>query len=232
MSMASPTLRSSSTMVPRPSFRSWLTSMPLLPRTAETVTGTSNTASRSAAECFGVASAGASVLSSAAALAPPASWLRSGRSTLSVAMGLSFHLMRKTAGNQGGEGFFDDGFAAFGAATAPLDAAIGARHGGIGRDHQAAFIAFLMRDIGQARLERLYHGGRGAQGDARFADGLMHGLAQGIFHVAGGQGGKGGRRDLPGHGKRQAGGFVPQRLDLGMACVQGGAHGDGEGGES
>src|SRR3954469_9088995 len=230
MSMASPTLRSSSTTVPRPSFSSWLTSMPLLPRTAETVTGTSNTASRSAAECFGVASIGASVLSSAAAPPPPASWLRSGRSTLSVAMELSFHL-RKTAGNQGCEGFFDDGFAAFGAAAAPLDAAIGARHGGGGGDHQAAFITFLMGDIGQARLQCLDHGGRGPQGNARLADGLMHGLAQGIFHITRRQSRKSGGGDLPRHRQRQAGGFVPYRLDLGMADVQGGADGDGEGGK-
>src|SRR5215471_208400 len=49
MSMASPTLRSSSSTVPGPSFKSCPTSIRERPSTAETCTGTSNTASRSAA---------------------------------------------------------------------------------------------------------------------------------------------------------------------------------------
>src|SRR5262245_43836945 len=173
MSMASPTLRSSSTMVPLPSFRSWLTSMPLLPRTALTVTGTSNTASRSAAECFGAASAGPLALSRAALPGPP-SWLRSGRSTLSVAIGLSFHSVRETVGDERAERLFDDLFAAFGAAAAPFDAAVRAGHGRIGGEQHAAFIAFFMGDIGQARLQGGDHRRGGAQGDARFANGLVH----------------------------------------------------------
>src|ERR1700761_5342823 len=133
MSMASPTLRSSSTTVFLPSLSSWLTSIELLPSTAETVTGTSNTASRSAAECFGAASAGPSEFSSALAW-PGASWLRSGRSTLSVAMGLSFHDGRETVVDQGGENLLDRFFAALGAAAAPSDAAVAGGHGRVGRD--------------------------------------------------------------------------------------------------
>src|SRR5258705_13034619 len=49
MSMASPTRRSSSSTVPGPSFNSSPTSILERPSTAETCTGTSNTASRSAA---------------------------------------------------------------------------------------------------------------------------------------------------------------------------------------
>src|SRR5471030_1434016 len=177
MSMASPTLRSSSMMVPLPSFKSWLTSIPLLPSTALTVTGTSKTASRSAAECLGAVSAGPSALSSAAGTPEAASWLRSGRSTLSVAMGLSFHvrrghvrrghirsghLMRETVSNKGGQRLFDDLFAAFGAAAAPFDAAIVARHGQVGGDHHASLIALFMGDSGQARFQHLGNGGRGA----------------------------------------------------------------------
>src|SRR3954463_1724856 len=49
MSIASPTRRSSSSTVPGPSFNNSLTSILERPSTAETCTGTSNTASRSAA---------------------------------------------------------------------------------------------------------------------------------------------------------------------------------------
>src|SRR5882757_3793476 len=173
--MASPTLRSSSTMVPRPSFNSWLTSIPLLPSTALTVTGTSNTASRSAAVCLGAASIGMSVLSNAPEEPGAPSWLRSGRSTLSVAMRLSFHCVREMTGNKGIQRVFDDAFAAFGTAAAPLDAAIGAGHGGIGGDLHASLITFLMGNVGQPGFQHLGHRGGGAQGDARFGDRLMHG---------------------------------------------------------
>src|SRR3954471_12928590 len=185
MSIASPTLRSNSTMVPRPSFSSWLTSIPLLPSTALTVTGTSNTASKSAAVCLGAASIGMSALSSAAEAPGAPSWLRSGRSTLSVAMGLSFHLIREMTGNKGAQRILYDVFAAFGAAAAPLDAAIGAGHGGIGGDQHAARITFFMGDIGQLGFKQLGYVRRGAQGDAGFGNGLVHGLAQSGFHVAG-----------------------------------------------
>src|SRR4029079_13909850 len=177
------TLRSSSTMVPRPSFSSWLTSMALLPRTALTVTGTSNTASRSAAECFSVDSAGPLVLSKAALPGPP-SWLRSGRSTVSVAMGLSFHVMRETMGNKGAERLFNGLFTAFRAAAAPFDTAVRAAHARVGGKQHAAVIAFLMRNVGQARFQHLDHGRRGAQGDAGLGDDLVHGLAQGNFDIA------------------------------------------------
>src|SRR5579883_1165349 len=49
MSIASPSLRSSSTTAPRPSFSNWLTCMVALPNTALTVTGMSYTASSSRA---------------------------------------------------------------------------------------------------------------------------------------------------------------------------------------
>src|SRR5438445_819512 len=228
MSMASPTLRSSSTMVPRPSLSSWLTSMPLLPSTALTVTGTSNTASRSAAVCLGAASIGMSVLSNAPEAPGAPSWLRSGRSTLSVAMGLSFHYVREMTGNKGAERVLDDAFAAFGAAAAPFDAAIGAGHGGIGGDQHAALITFLLGDVGQPGFQHLGHRGRGTQGDARFGDRLVHGLAQRGFHIAGGQGSERGRRDLLGHRHRQARGIVAHPIDFGMAKVECGAHRNGQ----
>src|SRR6188508_2122714 len=155
--MASPTLRSSSTMVPRPSFKSWLTSMPLLPKTALTVTGTSNTASRSDAVCLGVASIGISVLSKAPEGPGAPSWLRSGRSTLSVAMGLSFHCVREMTGNKGVQRILDAAFAAFGTAAAPFDAAIGAGHGGVGGDQHAALITFFMGNIVQPGLQHRRH---------------------------------------------------------------------------
>src|SRR5690606_8199341 len=50
MSIASPTLRSSSRTLPRPSLSSWATDMCALPSTAEMFTGTSNTGVRSLAD--------------------------------------------------------------------------------------------------------------------------------------------------------------------------------------
>src|SRR5215469_1149722 len=213
MSMASPTLRSSSTMVPRASLSSWLTSMALLPSTAETVTGTSNTASRSAAECLGAASEEDSEFNNAA-WAPAPSWLRSGRSTLSVAMALSFHGGRKVLGDEGGQSVFDGLFAAFRAAAAPFDAAVAGLHARLGGDHDAAVIAFFMRDCRQAGFDGLGNRGGCAQGYAGFADRLVHGLAQRHLHIAGGQGRQRGGGNFLGHGKRHAGGFIAQAFDL------------------
>ena len=83
-----------------------------------------------AAECFGAASAASSLFSRAAGAPAAASWLRSGRSTLSVPdMAYPFKRrsgLGKTACDQGVERGFDRGFAAFAAAAAPFDAAIGA----------------------------------------------------------------------------------------------------------
>src|SRR5258706_5634808 len=50
MSMASPTLRSSSSTLPWPSCSSWATDRLARPRTAEMLTGTSNTGARSPAD--------------------------------------------------------------------------------------------------------------------------------------------------------------------------------------
>jgi hypothetical protein len=123
-----------------------------------------------------------------------------------------------------GQGFLDRLFAAFGAAAAPFDAAVAARHMRVFGDHHAALIAFFMGDLVQPGLERERHDRRGAQGDARLADGLVHGLAQGNFHVTGGQGGQRGGGYFLGHGERDSGGFAAQQLDLGLAVVEGGAN--------
>src|SRR5450759_561401 len=74
MSIASPSLRSSSTTAPRPSLSSWLTCIVALPSTTLTVTGMSYTASRSRAL--------RGALESAAATAP------SGSSTNSTSLAL------------------------------------------------------------------------------------------------------------------------------------------------
>ena len=85
--------------------------------------------------------------------------------------------------------------AAFRAAAAPFDAAIGAVIAGIGGDHDAAVITFFMGDSARRGRQALDHVGRGAQHDARLADRLMHGFAQRDFHIAGGQCGE--RRRAP-----------------------------------
>ena len=62
--------------------------------------------------------------------------------------------------------------------------------------------------------------GRGAQRDARLADRLMHGFAQGCFDIAGGQRGERGGRDLLGGGEGQLGGFLRAPLRFRLALVQ------------
>src|SRR5258706_1842821 len=81
MSMASPTLRSSSSTVPGPSFNRSPTSMRARPSTADTCTGTSNTVSRSEAIREVGSSFAASVAAAAAASIGPG-WSRSGSGTL------------------------------------------------------------------------------------------------------------------------------------------------------
>src|ERR1043165_522824 len=130
--MASPTLRSSSTTVPRPSFRSWLTSIPDLPSTADTVTGTSNTASRSEALRLTSTAWPMSPNSSALASCGAPCEARSGSSISSLPdMGLLLldvgrAIVGEAACDQLGQHGLDGGFATLGAAAAPLDAAVGA----------------------------------------------------------------------------------------------------------
>ena len=49
-----------------------------------------------------------------------------------------------------------------------------------------------------------------------------------VLHIAGRQGRERRGCDFLGHGKRQAGGFVAQAFDFGMALVQRRAHGNGQ----
>ncbi len=82
-----------------------------------------------------------------------------------------------------------------------------------------------MGDFGDPGLERGDDLGRGAQGDAGFADRLMHGFAQSALHFAGGKRGQRRRRQLLGRRQRQLRGFGPHRLDLAMGLFQRGAQG-------
>src|ERR1700761_3920448 len=167
MSMASPTLRSSSTMVPLPSFRSWLTSMPDLPSTAETVTGTSNTASRSEALRLGSVSGVSSPCRSAGELPGTASRPRSGSWTSSLDIVV---VLGEMSGDQRRDGVFERLLVALHAAAAPFDAAIGIGEARFGCDLHAAVEPLFERDIGEARLQRLDHGLVRAHGEARLAD--------------------------------------------------------------
>src|SRR5271155_1515054 len=177
MSIASPTLRSSSTIVPLLSFKSWLTSIPDVPSTAETVTGTSNTASRSAELRLGSPSLAPSVCRSAVLSTALSSRARSGNSTSSLfAMSGSFVLtVPEIAGNQFFQRALYGGRCAFRTAAAPFDTAIRTLERGIGRNLHAAVEAFFMRDFAGARGQSLGHLRRSLQHEPRFSDRLMQG---------------------------------------------------------
>src|SRR5215469_9112863 len=230
MSIASPTLRSSSTMVPLLSFKSWLTSMPDLPSTADTVTGTSKTASRSAELFLASASCCPSVCSSDVLSAAAGSRARSGSSTSSLfAMVCSFvGAIVEIPGNQFLKCGFEGRFGALGAAAAPFDAAIGVLERGVGRDLHLAFVGFLVRNLGDASRQRCGHLGRRLQHDAGFADRLVHGVAQRRFDFGAGEfrqrcGGK-----LARNGEGELGSFLEPRLPLAHEAFERLAHGGGD----
>src|SRR5215469_15636718 len=229
MSIASPTLRSSSTMVPLLSFKSWLTSMPDLPSTADTVTGTSKTASRSAELFLASVSCCPSVCSSDVLSAAAGSRARSGSSTSSLfAMVCSFvGAIVEIPGNQFLKCGFECRFGALCAAAAPFDAAIGTLERGVGRNLHLAFIGFVMRDLGDASRERGGDLGRRFQHDAGLADRLVHGLAQCRFDLRTRKLHQRRIGELPRDGESELRAFLEPCLTLAHQVFEGLAHGLG-----
>src|SRR5215471_7025579 len=144
MSIASPTLRSSSSTVPGPRLSSSPTSMWARPSTAETCTGTSNTASRSAAPReVASALAGARTAGSGTASSPA----RFGNGTLSSAIfcfsanSVSTGVAapgRDVASDRLGDGGLGGDAVALEAAVGPFDAAIARRDVAFRHHHQPA----------------------------------------------------------------------------------------------
>src|SRR5581483_2539742 len=147
MSIASPTLRSSSSTAPGPSLSNCETSIFARPSTAETCTGTSNIASRSAA----VLPAGSGSVGGVGAAASGPGCSRSGRETSSL---MGVHLSKlgilAARGEIASDGFgdcgLDRGAVAGEAAVGPFDAAIVRLHVRLGHDHEAAGKAEILRD--------------------------------------------------------------------------------------
>src|SRR5918994_1953578 len=147
MSMASPTFRSSSRMAPGASLRRSPIGMRELPSTAETMTGTSNTCSRSDAPFV---MTGPSFVEVGATWPEPkatsvsSSWGR-GRSVVAFAM---FVLAVRSAPRRGAhEGFvhrrLDTRLLAHDAAVRPFDAPVAGRDLGLAHHHEASLVAAL-----------------------------------------------------------------------------------------
>ncbi len=194
--------------------------MPDLPSTADTVTGTSNTASRSCEVRLVSASLEPSAFSSAADCGCGSSWPRSGRSTSSLsAMGQSsVSAMGAVSAKCRAISWSMASSSEASARSAPPP-----RHSmrqsalaqcGVGGDLHAAVEAFCFGDFGDAVLQGFGHVGAGAQGDARLADGLVHGLAQGLLDLGCGKGGQRRARQLARRGQRDGGRMGAQRFDL------------------
>src|SRR5664279_3124252 len=150
--MASPTLRSSSSTAPGPSLSRSATSMRARPSTAETLTGTSNSASRSAAPRVKVSdSDGANRPASSTVCISPL-FSRSGSGTLLSSSAIyrspEFLIRCRTGRQVTGDRVIDGGkrrgLIAIDAAVGPFDAAIAGRHIGVRHHHQPALEATRM----------------------------------------------------------------------------------------
>src|SRR4051812_15233045 len=162
MSIASPTLRSSSSTAPGASLRRSPTGMRALPSTAETVTGTSKTCSRSAA-LFALTGA-----SSVPTASGSASSRRGSCRSLSWAIavpiwsGGGFGLRR--AGVRRG---LEPGPVADDAAVGPFEARVAERDVGLAEHHDAALEAALAGKPLQHRVDLLDEGVVDANGEMR-----------------------------------------------------------------
>src|ERR1700732_4002384 len=147
MSMASPTRRSSSSTVPGPSFSNSPTSILERPSTAETCTGTSNTASRSAA----TREACSSSLYATSSIDGASAALRSGSGTcpseslMAHSSWSSFTPGRHVAPDKFVDLGFDRRALQHDAAVGPLDPAIAVRDFRFCQDHEAARETALFR---------------------------------------------------------------------------------------
>src|SRR5580698_1946458 len=173
MSIASPTLRSSSSTVPGPSLSRSPISMRARPSTAETWTGTSNTASRSAAMRV-VGPSGSGTIGTSAC-PPPSSRLGSGTLPSSLMLGSPQYFVcvgeaapgADIAGDRGADRRVGPGDVAADAAVRPFDAAIADGDIGLGEHDEAALKTFGAHDVveflARRRVERVVD----AHGDMR-----------------------------------------------------------------
>src|ERR1700691_5352690 len=153
MSIASPTLRSSSSTVPGPSLSRSPISMRARPSTAETCTGTSNTASRSAA----MRVVGPSGSEETGISAWTAAFSRSGSAILpsSLIVGSPQRLVyggeaaarADIARDRRADRRIGRGAVAVDAAVGPLDAAVADHDVGFGEHDQAALEALGAHDV-------------------------------------------------------------------------------------
>src|SRR5690348_16956222 len=156
MSIASPTLRSSSSTAPGPSLSKLPTSICARPSTAETWTGTSNTASRSAApRLTSSLSEGASVPASCTTCTSPP-FSRSGSGTLvsssliAIVSGIlcGGHVAgRYVAGDRLIDRRYGCSLVTDDAAVGPFDTAVAWRETFVGNDDQPALIAARASDF-------------------------------------------------------------------------------------
>src|SRR5579862_4847544 len=173
MSIASPTLRSSSSTDPGPSLSRSPISMRARPSTAETWTGTSNTASRSAA--IRVVGPSGSATTVTSACAPASSRLGSGILPFSLIVGSPQRLVcvgriaarARVTGDRHPDRRIRSGAVAVDAAVGPFDAAIAGRDVRLREHHQPALKVLGAHDVLEffacLRVERIVD----AYGDMR-----------------------------------------------------------------
>src|SRR5258708_38830167 len=153
MSMASPTLRSSSSTVPGPSLSRSPTYMRARPSTAETWTGTSNPASRSAAMRV-VGPSGPGTIGTSAC-PPPSSRLGSETLPSSLMLGSPQHFLcvgeaapgADIARDRAADRRVGRGGVAADAAVGPFDTAIADGDIGLGEPDQPALETFRAHDV-------------------------------------------------------------------------------------
>src|ERR1700677_2401855 len=183
MSIASPTLRSSSSTVPGPSLSKAPISIRARPSTAETCTGTSNTASRSEAmRVVGPSGSGASGVSICDS---PPSRLGSGILLSSLILCPPQFFMRRREGARGpditryrlADRSVSRGAVAIDAAVRPLDAAIARRETRLGEHHQPALETLGPHDVVELFLRRGIERIVDAYGDMRRCDQLLEAIA-------------------------------------------------------
>src|SRR5271163_168633 len=175
MSMASPTLRSSSSTFPGPSLSRSPISIRARPSTADTCTGTSNTASRS--EAMRLVSPSASASAGISTGIPPPSRLGSGILLSSLILGSPQHFMcRKVAartdiaGNRLADRRIGRGGVARDTAIGPFDAAVADRDIRFGEHDEPALEVAHAHDIVELLLGRSVQRVVDAHGDMRRGD--------------------------------------------------------------
>src|SRR6185295_15303602 len=162
MSIASPTLRSSSSTAPGPSRSRSPISMRVRPSTADTCTGTSNTASRSPALRDVMSASGASGTSSGRGMTSSLRSSSGSRTLVSSLMGSNLQTVslrgRLAAAGRDvtADGLADHGLGrgavAREPAVGPFDAAVAERHAGFGKHYQAPLETVQPGDLFELRL--------------------------------------------------------------------------------